>query len=442
MRLHIAISALAALIPTALAGDVFAHYMAQTLNGDHASQDVQAALALGIDAFVLNVGMPNADWCISTVEQLFAAASGTNFKIFFSLDLYAESDPYAFTTMINKYFSHPNYYKAGPSSAPMLSTFQPGAWGSDNWGAFLASLSSKPYFVPDFDQAEGYYENPEAFWYYWKDTLDGSFSWEQSWPGVTDTQTNVTSEVDAKVLSATHAQGKVYMMGLSSLQYKHYKEDHWFRSGDVVLPERMAQILALSTKPDYVQIQTWNDAGESHYIGSVWSEGLLEETLKYANQEEHPHQGWQPLVASFITAFKNGADASGMRPPAGSNVVGSMWHHEFLLASESCAGDSLGTPRGYGAAKDRVNWAVVVGEGVSGYSVQVWSGGKLIAKDALNAGLNYKSVPGVNVGEQVVQVVDASGNVIIEGGKSTKGVSQGLPSSGICNLNFQVAQLA
>jgi glucan endo-1,3-alpha-glucosidase len=407
------------------------------LQDDHALQDVQRALGLGVSAFALNVGTCPESWCVPAIQSLFAATEGTDFKIFFSLDLYSQPDPYAFVDLINEYFAHPNYYRGGPDSAPMLSTFLDAGWGPDGWAEFLAALGTKPYFVPMFDQAQGYYTDPESFWAAWTDVLDGCFSWEQSWPGRSESHANVTWDADASVMAVTHSLGKTYMTGLSSLQYKHFQGQHWFRAGDVVLPERMAQILSLAdSRPDIVQVQTWNDAGESHYIGTLWSEGLTPEILEYANQDEHPHEGWQSLVASFIRAFKDGADASGMRPQDGSDVTGALWHHEYLTSS-GCAN----APDGYGAALDAVNWALVVGEGIEGLVVQVWSGGELILKEPLSVGLNYRSTPNVKTGEQVVEVIDAQGNIVAQGGQATKGISA-QDTSGICNLNFQVAGLS
>jgi glucan endo-1,3-alpha-glucosidase len=426
---------LTALASVASARDVFVHYMAQGLSQEHATHDVQRALSLGVSAFALNVGTPNADWCKEAIERLFNAASGTDFKIFFSLDHYAEPDPWAFQDMLTTYWNHESYYRAGPDSLPFLSTFLDAGRGSSDWQDFFGDLPSRPYFVPMFDQSEGYYTNPEAFWNYWANTLDGSFSWEQAWPGTSDTHSNVSTVADERVMGVAHGLGKDYMMGLSSLQYKHFQGSHWFRAGDVVLPERMEQILALADKPEYVQVQTWNDAGESHYIGELWSEGLTPEILEYANQEEHPHQGWQPLVASFIQAFKDGDDASLMRPRNGQVVAGAVWHHEFLTQS-GCSSDRAS---GSGAALDAVNWAVVAGSELTDHYVQVWSGGQMIAHDRISPGLNYKSVRGVNTGAQVIQVVDAQGVVLAEGGRSTKGIAA--QSSGLCNLNFQVEEV-
>jgi len=244
-----------------------------------------------------------------------------------------------------------------------------------------------------------------------------------------------------------HNNGKAYMTGLSTFQYKHWDSNHWYRAGDIVMPEKMTQLLALSSaggqSPDLIQIQSWNDAGEGHYIGPLHQEGLSKKQLAYANQKEHPHEGWQPLFASFIAAWKaNVKDASEMRTPQGSRTcaVGAMWHREFL-ATSSCAGTDWGKPDGAGAAVDSVNWAVVLNDDDGGpYSVQVYSGDVLIATDALAPGLNYKAVGGVQLGKQVVRVVDGAGNTVLEGGESTKDISAD-PSGSICAYNLQVAEL-
>lgn len=243
-----------------------------------------------------------------------------------------------------------------------------------------------------------------------------------------------------------HDNGKAYMTGLSTLQYKHWDGNHWYRAGDVVMPEKMTQLLALPNtggqRPDFIQIQSWNDAGEGHYIGPLHAEGLDQKQLAYANQQENPHEGWQPLFASFIAAWKgNAKDASEMRTPAGSRTyaVGAMWHREFLAAS-SCSGTD-GKPLGAGAAVDTINWAVVLNEDVEGmHYVQVWSGGSLISKERLLPGLNYRAFRGVRTGEQHVQVVDEAGVPITEGGKDNKHISAD-PVGGICTYNYQVAGL-
>ncbi|KAH7024948.1 glycoside hydrolase [Microdochium trichocladiopsis] len=445
--LALSLLGLLALSTPAVAGDVFVHYMGQGLKAESAAGDVAKAVAMGVDAFALNIGQPDPTWSVESTQRLFNATKGTKLKIFFSLDLYATNDPERFRKTINTYIKHPNYYTAGPSNLPMLSTFSNGnGWTATSWNKFRDSLDSKTYFVPMFDQLPNYYTNPDAFWSSWKTGVDGVFTWEQAWPGRSNTHQNVSTDLDASLMRKAHSNSKAYMTGLSTFQYKHWDGSHWYRSGDVVMPEKMTQLLALSntagSRPDFIQIQSWNDAGEGHYIGPLRHEGLDEKQLVYANQNDHPHEGWQPLFASFIAAWKaNAKDASQMRTPAGSRtfVVGAMWHREFL-ATSSCAGTD-GRPEGAGAAVDTINWAVVLNDGVAGtYYVQVWSGGSLISKEKLLPGLNYRAVRGIKTGEQHVQVVDAAGKPIIEGGKQTKGILAN-PTGNICTYNYQVAGL-
>ncbi|KAI1848594.1 hypothetical protein JX265_011552 [Neoarthrinium moseri] len=401
----------AALIHASAARDVFAHYMVQGLDGGttHAADDVKAALAMGITGFALNVGDASALWALDSISQLFTAASGTDLKFFFSMDLAQDKNAYNFTNLINRYISNANYYTY--KNLPFLSTFSAAGTGPEYWPDFLAKLERDVYFVPDFDDGLDYYTNFDDWLGAWGGVVHGIFSWETTWPSTSDTTSNVSTSQDDAIMTSAHKAGKSYMIGLSSLQYKHWSGNHWYRAGEVNLPERMTQILALHTLPEFVEILTWNDAGESHYISELHNEGLTPEILAYANNAGFPHTGWQPLITSFITAFKNGVDASGMRPPSGKAMIGSMWYRT-ILTSASCSSDSLGKPSGSGAAKDAVNWAIVVNDGVAGVKAQVWSDGELIWKSSLSAGLNYFSTPGMRAGIQYIEVVDGENKIL------------------------------
>jgi len=57
-----------------------------------------------------------------------------------------------------------------------------------------------------------------------------------------------------------------------------------------------------------------------------------QEPGRYANSK-FDHTGWQSLITSFITAFKNRKPASGMRPPTGKVAIGSMWYKSVLQST-------------------------------------------------------------------------------------------------------------
>lgn len=151
----------------------------------------------------------------------------------------------------------------------------------------------------------------------------------------------------------------------------------------------MTEILAMPLPPDYVEVLTWNDAGESHYIGPLHSEGIPPEQLAYSNETSWPHKGWQPVISSFIAAYKAGAtSASEMVPPTGSTAVGAMWYRS-ILKDAVCANDPLGKPSGWEAGEDAVNYAVVLPAGTSGSSIRTSSDGKQLQTVGAVGGLNY-----------------------------------------------------
>lgn len=176
-----------------------------------------------------------------------------------------------------------------------------------------------------------------------------------------------------------------------------------------------------------------NDAGESHYIGPCWAEGLTAEILQYGNSDTIPHTGWQSLISSFIKAFKAGSKNVSAMTPTNGKFAGALWYRGVLT---SCSGDK---PRGAGAARDAVNYAVVLPAGSSGHSIRVTSGGQLLAMQSVSAGLKYNSVPGMKTGAQKIELVDGSGNVVASASGSVNvGTS---PTNGFCNYNYYVSGL-
>ncbi|KAI0839316.1 glycoside hydrolase family 71 protein [Hypoxylon sp. FL0890] len=402
---------------------VFAHYMAYTTiltyalvgtvdsSTTHAQQDIDGAINVGFDAFALNVGNPSAYWAKSTTQQLFDYASNKSFKLFFSFDFYGDDHP-----------AHLKY-----NDLPVVSSYSGGSVGPDTWKNF--KNSNNVYLIPNPESDGNYYSNPSGFFQSWGDSIDGVFTWETAWPDTSDTPVNVSSTKDQAVKSAADAAGKSYMMGLSSLQYKHCCGDSWYRAGETNLPERMEQILSLS--PEFTEVITWNDAGESHYIGPCWPEGLTDEILQYGNSDTAPHDGWQPLISSFIDAFKAGATDVGSMKPHTGNFAGTMWYRGVLI---SCSGDK---PRGSGAAIDAVNYAVVLPPGSSGYSIRVTSGGQVLATQPVGAGLSYNSVAGLKTGAQKIELVDGSGQVVASANSQVDVSNE--PTNGFCNYNYYVA---
>lgn len=57
--------------------------------------------------------------------------------------------------------------------------------------------------------------------------------------------------------------------------------------------------------PEYVEIVTWNDYGESHYVTPLSSPHTDDGGSKWVN--DMPHDGWLDMAKPFISAYKNGS---------------------------------------------------------------------------------------------------------------------------------------
>jgi glucan endo-1,3-alpha-glucosidase len=123
-------------------------------------------------------------------------------------------------------------------------------------------------------------------------------------------------------------------MGVSPLQFKHIDSgDNWYRRGEENLEYRFGQVLSM--QPDFIELQTWNDAGESHYMGNSWPEPIAG-TAIVGYTQNYDHTGYWQILPAFIKAYKSGATTtSTMYPTNGAIAQGTFWHHTLLAAGVS-----------------------------------------------------------------------------------------------------------
>jgi len=195
-------------------------------------------------------------------------------------------------------------------------------------------------------------------------------NWD-SWPFNTQGDIIVPTNTDLTLQAAAKAAGKTFLMGVSPLQFKHLSYGNYYRRGEQNLEYRFGQVLSI--QPDFIELQTWNDAGESHYMGNSWPEPIAGTGIDaYTNAYDHTAY-WQ-LLPAFIQAWKAGAtDTNTMYPTNGAIVQGAFWHHT-LLAAGTCPDDSLGPPQGVDTVEDRVTAGILVAAGQTGLKATVGSG--------------------------------------------------------------------
>ena len=105
--------------------------------------------------------------------------------------------------------------------------------------------------------------------------------------------------------------GKPYMMAVSPWFYTNMPgyDKNWLWRGDDLWFDRWRDVIV--KKPKYVQILSWNDWGESHYIGPLrpgtfGAFGKQAGNASYNYASNMPHDGWTLFLPFLIETFKKG----------------------------------------------------------------------------------------------------------------------------------------
>ncbi|KAK3397551.1 glycoside hydrolase [Sordaria brevicollis] len=297
-----------ALLPFAQAArEVFAHFIvgnAPNYDLSDWKEDIRLAQNASIDGFVLNIASQDASNA-NSLANAFRAANAANFKLFFSFD-YNAQDPWskdAVIALINRWANERSYFKPDNTYKPLVSTFE-GPEHADDWHDIKGKTNC--LFIPDWSSLGAEAAATES-----NSVADGLFSFD-AWP---KGPSAMTTEVDEQYRKALN--GRPYMMPVAGWFYTNLPgwNKNWLWKGDELWDTRWQQVIDF--QPDFVEILTWNDYGESHYIGPVREKslGLFQSgnaPLNYA--ENMPHDGWRKLLPYYIQQYKQGSKASPAKP--------------------------------------------------------------------------------------------------------------------------------
>lgn len=414
---------------------------------EHTRQDIVDAQNLGLDAFALNFNQ-FASWSNNTVDRLFDNADELGFGLFFSFDMAPGyfSSPSEYSDYLKQYLTRDSYFKFNGQA--VVSTFGGEGVSDTDWASFKGSVGDV-LVIPGFYEA-----TPSATFFDSRSSLDGVFNWN-SWPFPDAGTANVTTTDDSTFMSAAHSASKLFMMGISPLQFKHMDStNNWYRRGEGNLENRLLQ--ALELQPDMIELQTWNDAGESHYMGNLWDEPMTGSVI-HDYVDGYDHKGYWEILQAFIQAYKRGdTDGKNMVPTNGKAIQGAYWHHTLLVDGD-CGADPLGKPGNVKNAEDVVSGVILVAKGQTGLVgvVNSDSGSKELGKVNLVEGYNAFEFDGLTAGKVTVEVWD--GSKMVGGGygqlevcaifshlleRSLNEINAEFlkvsNSASICNYNFQV----
>ncbi|KAK0187984.1 glycoside hydrolase family 71 protein, partial [Armillaria mellea] len=423
-------------------------------------EDISLASASGIDGFALNVGVD--DFQKDQVAAAYDAAqqSGLDFKLFLSLDMTSlpcatADDAQSIRSWVKTYTTHSNQLIY--DSRALVSTFsgESCTFGqssvAEGWKSQFvqhSDLQGQIFFVPSF------FVDPSTFSEY-KDVMDGDYNWNSGWPvdlttsvadavlanasSSTSGSTANASLVVATVVSATtnaesvlsrfigstetdqqHLEGLAalsdglssrdessselaYMAAVSPWFFTHYGPDSYnknfvYLSDEHLYSRRWESLVASRDTISIVEINTWNDYGESHYIGPIkgaqpnseaWTDGMN-------------HTAWLGLTAYYASAFKTGT-----YPTIEKDQI-YMWSRPHPANAE--APDSVAQPTNYQLFQDYV-WAVVLTTAPS--SVTLSTSDSSSQTFDVPAGLSKLSVS-ISPGDTMKGTIVRDGQTVVE----------------------------
>ncbi|EJD50719.1 glycoside hydrolase [Auricularia subglabra TFB-10046 SS5] len=348
---------------------VFAHHVVGIVGFNYQLSDwvndIQLAQQTGIDAFALNIGTDN--FTDTQLSLAYTAANQLGFKLFISFDFAASPGFNDFQNQIVPRLRTyaPNGANVVWNNKALVSTF---AGDGFDWSGVRSAVPTALEIIPFYQAAN---INP---------SLDGLFNW-QAWPSVNNQPVPVKMNTSADQFYLSQLQGKPYMMNVSPWFFTHFSPQsfnkNWLFLSDTLLIDRLNQVLQL--QPQLVEIATWNDFGESHYIGPLHPNNPQ---VYPGNSGDwvagFPHDAWRDIIKPYIAAYK----ASTAVQPSQFEIV--YWYRPFPKAL-SCS-DPLGPPLGQNIPDDAV-WAAVLAP-TGGATLTISIGGNT-ANFNVPAGINY-----------------------------------------------------
>lgn len=326
---------------------VFAHYLIYFPDTIATyKQEIQLAQSKGIDAFALNTNIYRK----TLFDNMYQAAKelGTNFKLFFSADIHIGDSSVQppddrlskanIVSMLVDYRAHPNQlqYKNKAFFTSWLGN-DDSFWGQDSvaaWDDIFSQAGGKSlyYFLPFFPTDGSYFGVKGTIYDRFGSTVDGTYGWETSaWNYQNGNfSAPAISPGDADSLRVSNDLGKTYMAMVSPWFFKdadnnqfccvstssscdpNGRPDSWSGcpcqvKGDYQGPglwlQKWSQIIASS--PPLVEIATWNDWFEGHYVSPALSQGASGISVDVAGL---PHEAYLELGKHYISWYKTGSE--------------------------------------------------------------------------------------------------------------------------------------
>ncbi|CAG8274031.1 unnamed protein product [Penicillium salamii] len=273
--------------------------------------DMHRAKEVGIDAFALNIGVDHYTDTQLTYAYESAARCGMHVFLSFDFNIWDEGQTAAIGAKIRQYANFSSQLRIDDKI--FVSSFAGDAVDVD---AIQAAADGGLFFAPNFHPGHGNFS-----------AIQSVLNW-MAWPNNGNNKAptpghNITVREGDEQYIASLA-GKPYIArellipnsdvlptdftAVSPWFSTHFGSDvpyskNWVFPSDLLWYNRWQEILSIG--PRFVEILTWNDYGESSYIGPLSSPHTDDGASKWVL--DMPHNGWREMMRPFIAAYKDGA---------------------------------------------------------------------------------------------------------------------------------------
>ncbi|KAJ5574370.1 alpha-1-3-glucanase/mutanase [Penicillium hispanicum] len=402
---------------------VFSHFMVGIVGERTSSsdwdQDMKLAKDTGIDAFALDIGTDS--FTDTQLGYAYTSAAKYGMKLFLSFDFsyWSTSDGSGIGAKVKQYASYPAQLTV--DGKVFVSSF---SGNGVDVSAIEAAAGQSLFFAPNFEPSGGDFG-----------AIQGALNW-MAWPS---NGANRAPTVSSKVTVPSGDQsyinalgGKAYIAPVSPWFFTHYGAEvsyskNWVFPSDLLWYNRWREVLTL--QPRFVEVITWNDYGESHYIGPLSSPHSDDGASKWVM--DMPHDGWRDMAKPFIAAFKAGSTDPDNYVTEDQLVY---WYRPTPKDVNCASTDNTGSrPDGWESMADEVFVVALLKEAAQ---LVVQSGSQSTTFQA-PAGVSAWSAP-MGVGSQTFTVT-RSGETVLSG-TSLKNIVDTCPC-GIYNFNAYVGTL-
>jgi glucan endo-1,3-alpha-glucosidase len=280
---------------------VFAHLIigiASQMTWDKWVTETRNAQAMGVDAWVLNIGKdPYTD---AQLDMAYNVAEQLGFKCLLSFDMnwgtsyWGPGDEGAVQAKTFQYGSRASQFRY--NGKIIVSSFNDDKQPQFNWASFD---HNQIFVVPHIQQGSV----PS------RQGIDGALNWN-AWPSSFNEPISGPMTMDSDHAYTDGLNGRAYIALISPWFFTRWPnwpqgtgwaKNHLFVS-DTLWIDRWKQMLQLT--PTFVEIYSWNDYGESTYIGSLIGQPTDDKAYYAVGM---PHDAWRAMAAPYIAAYKAGA---------------------------------------------------------------------------------------------------------------------------------------